>query len=229
MEMIKVAVCEDSEPIRRHIVRLIGKQTNMVMAVQAGTSRELLDMIKETPVDVVLMDIQLEYRDAGIDATKEVIRYNPNIRVIALTIHEEEEMIVRAYSAGVSDYVIKTQLDEKIIPAILSVYKNNDTVIRSDIADKIIEECVKMHKKQASVLFTLTIVYRLTKSELDLLKLLYDGYTRDEIIIKRNVAESTIKTQIHNILKKLEYRTVAEMVESLREISLFDIIPFDTM
>ena len=225
MSKIRVAICDDMPQILRHFKKVIQAAEDMEVVATAESGKEMLGLVEQAKPDIILMDIQMESEDAGIAATNKILSEHPEIKIIMLTVHKEDDLIFRAYGAGAIDYIIKTEESEDIVKSIRTVY-NNDIFIRPGIAKKILNQFSVMHKRQESVMYTIAVIMSLTNSELEVLKLLLSGMSRKELAEQRNVEYVTINTQIRNIMKKLGYSSTKEMIASMKAMKIFDIIKF---
>ncbi len=225
MSKIRVAICDDMPQILRHFKKIIQAAGDMEVVAEAETGKEMVALADKLQPDIILMDIQMESEDAGILATNKILSEHPDIKVIILTVHKEDDLIFRAYGAGAIDYIIKTEESNEIVKSIRTVY-NNDVFIRPGIAKKILNQFSVMHKRQESVMYTIAVIMSLTNSELEVLKLLLSGMSRKELADQRNVEYVTINTQIRNIMKKLGYSSTKEMIASMKAMKIFDIIKF---
>ena len=225
MSKIRVAICDDMPQILRHFKKIIQAAGDMEVVAEAETGKEMVALADKLQPDIILMDIQMESEDAGILATNKILSEHPDIKVIMLTVHKEDDLIFRAYGAGAIDYIIKTEESNEIVKSIRTVY-NNDVFIRPGIAKKILNQFSVMHKRQESVMYTIAVIMSLTNSELEVLKLLLSGMSRKELADQRNVEYVTINTQIRNIMKKLGYSSTKEMIASMKAMKIFDIIKF---
>lgn len=225
MSKIRVAICDDMPQILRHFKKIIQAAGDMEVVAEAETGKEMVALADKLQPDIILMDIQMESEDAGILATNKILSEHPDIKVIILTVHKEDDLIFRAYGAGAIDYIIKTEESDEIVKSIRTVY-NNDVFIRPGIAKKILNQFSVMHKRQESVMYTIAVIMSLTNSELEVLKLLLSGMSRKELADQRNVEYVTINTQIRNIMKKLGYSSTKEMIASMKAMKIFDIIKF---
>lgn len=225
MSKIRVAICDDMPQILRHFKKIIQAAGDMEVVAEAETGKEMVALADKLQPDIILMDIQMESEDAGILATNKILSEHPDIKVIILTVHKEDDLIFRAYGAGAIDYIIKTEESNEIVKSIRTIY-NNDVFIRPGIAKKILNQFSVMHKRQESVMYTIAVIMSLTNSELEVLKLLLSGMSRKELADQRNVEYVTINTQIRNIMKKLGYSSTKEMIASMKAMKIFDIIKF---
>lgn len=223
MGNIKVLIVDDMQDIREYFSMILTKEPDIDVVGLASSGMEAIQKTKELNPDVILMDIQMETRTAGIDATKTIKSFQPNVRVIILTIHEEDEFLFQSYCAGVMDYIVKTDSITQILNAIRNVYANK-LMLRPNIAEKIIDEFTRLKTQQQSLLYSLNILTKLTNSEFEILKCFYEGHSYKAIAATRFVSQSTIKSQVNSILKKFEAKCMKDVIKVLNQLNFFEII-----
>ena len=162
--------------------------------------------------DVILMDVEMESRWAGFEATREILRQFPDIKIIVLTVASDDATVFQAFQCGVVDYLMKTASGPEMVSAVQDAYSGNSP-IRPVIAEKIRREFRRMKNSESSLLIDLQISSQLTNTEIDILNLFLQGKTRAEICRIRHVELSTVKTQIHSILKKFNKDSVSEVLD----------------
>ncbi|WP_130836132.1 response regulator [Lachnoclostridium sp. Marseille-P6806] len=220
---IRVLIAEDMEPIRRKYVKIINASENLKVVSVVGSGEEAVEQARETKPDVILMDIEMETPDAGIRATQSILQENPEVRIIILTVYEEDELIFTAFQLGVCDYILKNASQEEIIRSIHNVYENN-CPLRPEIASRILGEFKRVRSYETSFLYAVNLVSSLTTTELEILGLLLEGKSRREICELRQVEMSTVKTQIHNILRKFDKISIGEVIDMISKMNLNDFI-----
>ena len=220
---IKVLIAEDMEPIRRKYVKIINASEDLEVVSDVESGEEAVKQAKERKPDVILMDIEMETPDAGIRATQRILQDNPDVRIIILTVYEEDELIFTAFQLGVCDYILKNASQEEIIKSIQNAYENH-CPLRPEIASRILGEFKRVRSYETSFLYAVNIVSTLTTTELEILGLLLEGKTRKEICSLRQVEMSTVKTQIHNILQKFNKTSMDEIIDMINNMNLNDFI-----
>lgn len=218
---IKVLIAEDVEPIQKRYCNILSKDPSICVSGCAKNGYEAVMLATLHKPDIILMDIEMEEREAGIRASREILRQFPEIRVIILTVYEEDELIFSAFQAGVCDYMIKTASPDEIINGVKDAYHNRSP-IRPMIAEKIRREFRRVKSKEESFLYNIHIFLQLTHTELDILDLLARGKSRKEICDIRFVELSTVKTQIHSILKKFGKDSISDVIEQLNRFKVFE-------
>ena len=220
---IKVLIAEDMEPIRRKYLKIINASEDLEVVSDVESGEEAVKQAKERKPDVILMDIEMETPDAGIRATQRILQDNPDVRIIILTVYEEDELIFTAFQLGVCDYILKNASQEEIIKSIHNAYENH-CPLRPEIASRILGEFKRVRSYETSFLYAVNIVSTLTTTELEILGLLLEGKTRKEICSLRQVEMSTVKTQIHNILQKFNKTSMDEIIDMINNMNLNDFI-----
>lgn len=219
--MIRVMICDDIEEICTFFKKAISQTSDMEVVAVANSGIDAVKMADEVKPDVVLMDIQMETRTAGIDAAKKIFENNPETKIIMLTVHEEAELIVHSYLAGAVDYINKLSKPDYITEQIRKIY-SEEILIGSTIALHIRDEFIKTQKIQKSLLFFMTQWSTLTDSEIDIIRLLVDGKSRREIADEKSVVLATVKTHINNILRKFECSSTKELLTNLKDMGIIE-------
>ncbi len=210
-EKIKVLIAEDVAPIRKRYLKILNSHPSIEVVGDVESGTEACALAKKLKPDVVLMDIEMECKDAGIRATGEILAENPQIKIIILTVYEEDELIFSAFRLGACDYILKNSSEEDIISGVIGAY-HNSSPIRPEIADKIRNEFQRVKTYESSFLFMLNLLSTLTPRELDTLYLLSNGYSKKDVCEMRCVEMSTVKSQVHNILKKFNKKKIADII-----------------
>jgi len=118
--MIKILVADDHPVVREGLKQILSETSDMVVAGEASTSQEVLNEVWGKDYDVVLLDISMPGRD-GLDILKELKGVKPDIHVLVLSVHPEEQYAVRMLRAGASGYLTKESAPEELIAAIRKV------------------------------------------------------------------------------------------------------------
>ncbi len=223
MKPIRVMMADDSPEIRSYFANMISHEADMELAGTASSGAEAVQMARELRPDIILMDIQMETRIAGISASKQILTEFPGTRIIILTILEDDDLLFQAYCAGVIDYIIKTDSISQILTSIRNAYQNQ-MVLRPRYAEKIIQELKRVREEQNDLLHGLNILTMLSNSEFEVLKCLYQGMNARQISESRYVSQGTVKSQIHSILKKFDMKSVSDVVRHLKAIRFDRII-----
>lgn len=220
---IRVVVVEDIDLLREHFCSLVNNETDMEVVGQASSGEQFWQLIQQVDADVVLMDIELEVKHDGIIAAKKILKHKPNIRIVFLTVHEDDETVFSAFETGAVDYVLKTVDSSEIVKSIRSA-KMGLSQVRPEIAYKIRNEFIRIRQNEENLFNAMKIMSQLTPTEIEVLHLLLKDLKTNEIAKKRQVEVSTIKSQINVILKKFKKKRSKEVIALLKELNLVQFI-----
>lgn len=223
MSSIRIVMADDNPEIRTYFSSILSHESDMELVGMAASGAEAVKMAQALKPDIILMDIQMETRVAGITASEQILRLLPETKIIILTILEDDDLLFKAYCAGVTDYIIKTDSISQILTSIRNA-SQNQFVLRPAYAEKIIDELKRVRTEQQNLLDSLTILTRLSNSEFEVLKLLYQGMKAREIAEARYVSIGTVKTQIHSILQKFGRTSMSDVIRQLRALHFDTII-----
>ncbi len=219
--MIKVLIVDDIHPIAKRYESILKKEGDIevVACVQSGYEAVMMAALHKP--DVILMDVEMETRTAGLDASKQILEKLPETKIIILTVYEDDETVFAAFQLGVTDYFLKNSAPSEIITCVKDAYSGMSP-IRPAIAQKIRREFQRVKNNENSFFYCLQIVTQMTQTELDVLDLMSQGYSRSQICKIRCVELSTVKTQIHSILKKFNKDSMGEVISLVNQLQIMD-------
>jgi len=214
---IKILLVEDQKLMRIGIKSLFDEYPEMEIIGEASDGKEAVEKAKLIKPDIILMDIGLP-DFSGIDATKQILEHNNNVKIIALTSHITEEEVTSSLQAGVSAYVIK-DISTDFLMNIIKMIKEGamwlDPQVVPFIRDK---NCAVIPSRQLSRSVFRERHSNLTQREYEVLKLIVDGQSNSDIAKTLTISEHTAKAHVCNIIQKLvvDDRTQAA-VKALKE------------
>ncbi|MDB4534486.1 response regulator transcription factor [Vicingaceae bacterium] len=202
--MIKILLADDHLLIRNGIKLLLKNKPEIEVVSESANGEGVITYLTNNPgtVDVVLMDISMAVMN-GVEATQIVTDRFPDIKVLALTMHNEESYISSMLKAGAMGYILKDSNTEDLTLAIKTVYSNQ-----------------KYYSNEVSVILINSLMNKdsvedsseLSKREVEILGLVADGLTNKVIGEMLNISSRTVETHRRNILDKLGVKNTAEMV-----------------
>ncbi len=209
-EPIKLFLVDDHEMVRRGLSSYLMTDPSFEILGEASSGNEAVKALKELDPDVILMDLIMENGN-GIEATKEIIQIHPDCKIIILTSFYDDEQVFPAIEAGAFSYVLKTASADEISDTIKKAYAG-ESVIESKVAQKMMNrfrgnESLPHHE--------------LTRRELEVLVLIGEGKTNQEIGEELFIGIKTVKTHVSNILSKLQVsdRTQAAIYANRNKLS----------
>lgn len=222
MSKIKVMVSDDSEYIAEYFSSLINSSDECECVGTAKNEAETMEKIVMLRPDVILLDIQMDYKDSGLKLIPKLRMLFQDLKIIIISIHDEKDLVFEAIRLGAYDYIVKNQMPDEIIESIKNAYAGKK-IMRGDIAQLVLDECKTIEKRQVSLIYMFNSLLSLSEREIDVLKALCDGKKYSEIAKSHQVEEVTIRTQVSRIIKKLNYPNVDDLVQHIREIKIFDL------
>lgn len=219
---IRLLIADDMLPIREYLNMVLNHEPDMQVVGLVDSGALAVQETLKTKPHVVLMDIEMETPHAGIEAIRQLSREAPEIKLIVLTHFSNQETVYAAFEAGAIDYIIKNSSASEILGAIRAAALDQ-TTIRPRIAKLIRDEFRTLRLERKNLINTLNIIYKLTPTELDLLRLLAEGKTQSQITGMRHIEASTFRTHVGNVLKKFKATSVREVVSQLKHLGIFDI------
>lgn len=209
MNRIKTAIVEDDRRYRELLRAILLSSERIDLVLQADNCMHIkAEVYKHMPA-IVLMDIDLPGR-SGVEGVSELKSTFPEIKVMMLTVFEDEEKIFAAIKAGADGYMLKKDSPQKLIDSILELH-DGKSPMNGVIARKVLEF---FHKKPA---VDNPDDYNLTKREHEILELLMDGLTYKEIADKCSISVQTLNSHIKNIYQKLGVHSRAEASAKFRK------------
>lgn len=220
MDKIRVLLCDDMDYLCQYFELLLNKEEDIEVVGTATDPKKCLELYHEKKPDVVLLDIQMQNDDDGIRVLEKMSE-NPEVKVIMLTIHEEDDLIFRALSSGACDYIIKSSGNQVIADSVRRAY-NGEISLNPYIAQKLLKESKAVRERQVSAISMLHSIALLTSAEYKILRMIYDGLSYAEIAKQRYVEEVTIRTQVNKILHKFDKKNMKELIKELKNLQIFD-------
>lgn len=213
--MIKVAVVDDQELIRTGMAMIIDSQADMQVVVQAADGIDALEKLRATAVDVVVMDVRMPRLD-GVSATARLQDFPTPPRVLILTTFDVDQYALDALRAGASGFLLKESRGEDIVAAIRHVL-SGDAVIAPSTTRRLLDGLIQTEDKSARAEQVLKL---LTDREADVFRAIAAGRSNAEIADELFLSQTTVKTHVRAILRKLGARDRIQLVIAAHEAGL---------
>jgi NarL family two-component system response regulator LiaR len=206
-DLIRILVADDHYVVRQGLAALLVARNGMQVVGEAAAGKEAVDLARTLLPDVILMDMIMPGMD-GPEAIALIKQDNPNARILVLTSFGESKQVAAAIQAGALGYLLKDSSPDDLLHAIRSVHRGS-LVLTQDLAFKL------MQAQPAPVTDE-----RLTERETDVLRLLAQGQSNQEIAFNLHISMTTVRSHVSNILMKLDVsnRTQAALAAQERQL-----------
>ncbi|CAG0943159.1 Response regulator protein VraR [Anaerolineae bacterium] len=204
MDPIRVLIVDDHPMVRRGLKSLLSSYPDITVIGEAGDGATALRAVTDLMPEVILMDIQLPGLD-GVEVAHQLRRVIPEAKIIALTAYENEEYVLKAMRAGANAYLLKSTSDETVVEAIRLAHQGK-RMLSPTLMDGILREFQTLAQAHAR------LAADLSEPDVQVLALIAQGATNEEIAQETHWSERTVKREIEQIMTKLGARNRAQAV-----------------
>ena len=209
---IKILLVDDHGILRSGVELIVNQIEDMEIVGQGCDGHEGIELARKLKPDIVLMDISMPGLN-GIDASKEILRENPDIKILALSAHCNRRFVSQVLKAGVSGYALKDGMADELIEAIKAVYAG-----KRYLSEKVAKLVVDDYSRGLSSESDEKPIDKLTTRERELLQLIAENKTTKETAMLLHISVKTVEARRLNIMKKLNVSGVAELTKiAIRE------------
>jgi DNA-binding NarL/FixJ family response regulator len=206
MSKTRVLIADDHGVVRKGLVFLLSAEEGIEVVSEASTGREAITLAESGNVDVAILDIAMPGM-SGIEAATAITRRNPKVAVIMLSMHSDEEFVLRALAAGAKGYLLKDAAEQDLVRAVQTVAAGRP-FFSPAISQILLEDHVR-RLQQSGVQDSYDL---LTDREKELLYLLAQGKSNKEAAGIMDIGVSTVETHRTNLMQKLDLHNTAEIV-----------------
>jgi DNA-binding NarL/FixJ family response regulator len=205
MEPLTVIIADDHQFFRDGVRALLDAQPDMECVGEAATGEEVIRLSAELRPDVVLMDVQMPGM-SGVEATRLIVSSSPQIRVLVVTMFEDDHLVFAAMRAGARGYLLKGTRHEDMVRAIRAV-GSGDAIFSPAIAAKLVDYFAALQPSQSTQVFP-----DLSSREREILAFLAQGYKNAEIADRLVISPKTVRNYVSNIISKLQVADRAQAI-----------------
>lgn len=205
-KQINIALIDDHKLFREGIKRILEYESDFHIVAEGDDGSMALDIVKENNPDVVLMDINMPDVN-GIEATTNLIKKYPDIKIIILSIHDDESYVTQVLQSGAQGYLLKEMDADSLIEAIKVVY-DGGAYLHPKITHNLVKEYRRLSAESSSHVRNGSVEYQkplhlLTKRECEVLQLMAEGKSNRAVAESLYISEKTVKNHVSNILQKM--------------------------
>jgi two-component system response regulator NreC len=203
---IRILLADDHAIVRHGLSRSIQQEDDMEVVGQAENGLATIRLVKELSPDIVVMDISMPDIN-GMDATREIVRDFPEVKIIALSMHSAKKFVREMFKAGASGYLLKDCEFDELANAIRTV-NSGKSYLSPEITDVVVDSYVRTSTEDESSVFS-----DLTKRERQVLQLMAEGKTTKQIGLKLHISPKTVEAHRLRVMEKLNIDNVAQLTK----------------
>ena len=204
MTAARLLLADDHVMVRRGLRLVLDAEPDLEVVAEASDGIEALALARRLEIDLAVLDVSMP-RSTGLQATKELLALRPEMRVLMLSMHDNEQYLFEALKAGASGYVLKTAADRDLVEACRTSLRGEPFLYPSAIA-ALVRDFLQRAREGGA-----TPEEPLTPRELQVLKLVAEAHTNDEIADLLDISRKTVERHRENLMGKLAMRDRVEL------------------
>lgn len=209
--MYNVLIADDHAIVRNGLSFLINQRPDYKVVDQAADGNQTYMKVEQNNIDLLVMDLSMPPGESGLITTKRIHDHFPKVKIIILSMHEEEEYIRQALQNGANAYILKSSPDDELLTALDKVSLNNETYLDANI--RLSEESAEAINNAGETDLNLKEYNNLSNREKEVLPLVALGYSNKEIAQQLFISVKTVEAHKANIMKKLKTKNRAELIQ----------------
>ena len=204
MKTIKVVLAEDHTIVRQGLRSLLEQQAGIEVIAEAENGRQAVQIAEQLKPDLVLMDFSMPELN-GLEATRQIKQRVPDVKVLILTRHTNQEYVKSILRAGASGFLIKKSAADELVLAIKSIYQG-DSFLDSSISKKVIERYLHQSDRENEEV-------KITPRQREVLQLIAEGHPNRDIASTLHISVKTVDNHRANLIQKLGLNSTAGLIQ----------------
>ncbi|MBA2312743.1 MAG: response regulator transcription factor [Actinobacteria bacterium] len=217
-EPVRVVLIDDHDLLRRGIKTMLESQGDIQVVGEASDGSQALQAVETAEPDVVIIDVIMPTKD-GIEATREIKNAFPNVGVVVLSGHDEQQFVFDALKAGASGYLLKTAELDEVVQAVKAVAQG-EALLDPSLASRMLTEFQTYQRAELAEVFQ-----PLTPREREILQLMSQGLPNKTIASRLSISERTVTTHVANIYSKLHVNNRVSAIQEAMRRRILDYNP----
>jgi DNA-binding NarL/FixJ family response regulator len=199
--MINVLLVDDQTIVRQGLRSLLSLESDIVVVGEAADGRQAVELVQRLSPDIVLLDVRMPHMD-GLQALRRIKAIAPKVSVIMVTLYDDPNYLLEAVSAGAAGYILKDATRQELIRAVRLIAEGG-AIIAPTMMPDLLHQVERLMATRSSPLMADALHDTLTEREIEVLRLIAEGYTNQQIAEALIISPTTVKTHVQNILEKL--------------------------
>lgn len=204
----QILLADDHEIVRRGLCALLRAQPDWEVCGEASNGREAVEKALELKPEVVILDIGMPTLN-GLDATRQILRANPQIKVLILTLYDSDQVVQEVLNAGARGFLLKSDAARDLVAAVEAL-RRDKIYFTPKVASMVMEGYLRRNSDGAPM--AASTRSRLTPREREIVQLLAEGKSSKEVAVALGLSVKTAETHRSNIMRKLELHSVSDLV-----------------
>jgi len=206
MKALRILVADDHEVVRKGLLALLQQQPEWQVCGEASDGREAVAKAAELNPEIVVLDIGMPTLN-GLEATRQILKTNPETKVLILTLHDSDQLVQDVLNAGARGFLLKSDAARDLVAAVEAL-RRDKTYFTSKVASMVLEG----YLKRVTNTSVAPVRNRLTPREREIVQLLAEGKSTKEVAVALNLSVKTAETHRANIMRKLQFHSVSDLV-----------------
>ncbi|WP_073142396.1 response regulator transcription factor [Chryseolinea serpens] len=214
MKKHKIMLADDHAMIRAGVKNLLRESEDIVVIGEAENGRQAVDLYEELKPDLIILDISLPDMN-GMEVTQKILAFDPSANILMLSMYDDEDYVGRCIENGVKGYVVKNESGEELEYAVHTILEGKtyfSQAVHKVILNKYKRAAVKKKERHEDI--------RLTAREIEIVKLIDDGLTSQQMADKLFISPRTVETHRANLMKKFAVKNSIELVKKARQMNI---------
>jgi DNA-binding NarL/FixJ family response regulator len=214
MKKFKILIADDHSLIREGVKTLITRNKNITIVGEAANGNQAVELYEKLSPDLVILDISMPQKN-GMEAAQEILAADENANIVMLSMYDDEDYISKCIELGVKGYVIKNESGNELEYAIQAVL-NGKTYFSQQAHEVIFRKYTQRISKKKETSSMVSV----TKREIEIIKLIAEGLTSQEMANKLFISPRTVETHRSNLMKKMGVKNSIELVRKAQQAEL---------
>lgn len=223
----RIVICDDNAHVRAFLGIILSQAQGMHVVAEGVSGRDAVALCRSQQPDLLLVDVQMETDHDGIEAIAQIRQFDTSVKIIVLTVYSDDDFIIEAFQSGADNFIMKDLSPGEILQNISETLAGNarlSQLVAGKLKNYVARSGQTQRDREEKRRRAVKILSSLTRTELEILQLVRQGYTREEISHKKYIELGTVKTHINRLLKKLSCKRTAEAIHMLEDIGFFDYV-----